>query len=43
MTVLENVMLAARNQPGEHLWRIVLQPKQYRQRNARSPTGPARP
>ncbi len=32
MTVLENVMLAARNQPGEHLWRIVLQPRQYRQR-----------
>lgn len=32
MTVLENVMLAARNQPGEHLWQIVLRPGSTRRR-----------
>jgi neutral amino acid transport system ATP-binding protein len=32
MTVLENVMLAAPDQPGEHLWRVLTTPKTVRSR-----------
>ena len=32
MTVLENLMLAASDQPGEHLWRVVATPKAVRSR-----------
>jgi neutral amino acid transport system ATP-binding protein len=32
MSVLENMMLAAPNQPGEHLWRVVLTPRVVRRR-----------
>jgi neutral amino acid transport system ATP-binding protein len=32
MTVLENVMLAAPDQPGEHLWRVLTTPKAVRSR-----------
>lgn len=34
MSVLENMMLAAPNQPGEHLWRLVLTPRAARAREA---------
>jgi len=34
MSVLENMMLAAPNQPGEHLWRLVLTPRASRSREA---------
>ena len=32
MTVLENVMLAAPDQPGEHVWRVVTTPRAVRSR-----------
>jgi neutral amino acid transport system ATP-binding protein len=32
MSVLDNVMLAGNAQPGEHLWRVFLQPRAARQR-----------
>jgi neutral amino acid transport system ATP-binding protein len=32
LSVLENMMLAAPNQPGEHLWRLVLTPRAARRR-----------
>jgi neutral amino acid transport system ATP-binding protein len=32
MSVLDNVMLAARDQPGEHIWRLFLQPGGVRRR-----------
>ena len=32
MSVLENMMLAAPNQPGEHLWRLVFTPRSARAR-----------
>jgi neutral amino acid transport system ATP-binding protein len=32
MSVLENMMLAAPDQPGEHLWRLVLTPRAVRRR-----------
>jgi branched-chain amino acid transport system ATP-binding protein len=32
MSVLDNVMLAGREQPGEHLWRLFVQPREARRR-----------
>jgi neutral amino acid transport system ATP-binding protein len=34
MTVLENMLLAAPEQPGERLWRVYLQPRSVRRREA---------